>query len=244
MKASLAAISMAFAVACSLAFAIAAPSAASAQSQPVVVELYTSQGCSSCPPADAILAELAKRDDVIALALHVDYWDYLGWKDQFGSPDHAQRQRAYARRAGKGMVYTPQMIVGGRDHLVGAKPMKLAELISAHYRAKPAVTMRLTRDGDVLAVIAERNGSAALPEKMMVHLVRFDPLREVEIRRGENAGRKISYANIVTSWDPVAKWDGKEALKLSIDLRGDTSPVAVLVQTSGHGPILAAAQMK
>ena len=105
--------------------------AAAAADRPVVVELYTSQGCSSCPPADAILAELADREDVIALAFHVDYWDYIGWKDIFADPANTLRQRNYARVAGARSVYTPQMIVDGQDHVVGTKPMKLAEHIDS-----------------------------------------------------------------------------------------------------------------
>jgi len=95
---------------------------------PVVVELFTSQGCSSCPPADKILGELAKRDDVIALSLHVDYWDYLGWKDDFASPAHTARQQGYATALGERMMFTPQMIIGGTDSVVGSRAM---ELISA-----------------------------------------------------------------------------------------------------------------
>ena len=85
--------------------------AAVAESDPVVVELFTSQGCSSCPPADRIMHDLAKRDDVIGLALHVDYWDYIGWKDEYADPDHTLRQRSYARQGGRSMIYTPQMVV-------------------------------------------------------------------------------------------------------------------------------------
>ena len=234
----------AFLAAISLAFAIGAPIGATAQSRPVVVELYTSQGCSSCPPADALLADLAQRQDVIALALHVDYWDYLGWKDEFGDPSFTQRQKAYARAAGHRSVYTPQMIVGGRDHLVGAKPMKLAELLEAHAKSTPLIILQIAQQGGKLSVIAERNGTANLPKKMMLHLVRYAPMRQVEIRRGENAGKTINYANVVTSWTPVAKWDGDAPLRMAVDLKGDNSPAAVIVQTSGHGPILAAAQLR
>lgn len=234
----------AFLAVISLALAIGAPFGAQAQSHPVVVELFTSQGCSSCPPADALLADLAQRQDVIALALHVDYWDYLGWKDEFGDPGFTQRQKAYARAAGHSSVYTPQMIIGGRDHLIGAKPMKLAELIEAHSKQVPMVKLMAVHQGGKLTVSAERNGSARLPKKMMLYVVRFAPMRKVEIRRGENAGKTIDYANIVTSWTPVAKWDGAAALRMTVDLNGDKSPAAVIVQSSGHGPILAAAQVR
>ena len=98
-----------------LAVSVGFSSAAMAQQQPVVVELYTSQGCSSCPPADAMFAELKDRKDVIAIALHVDYWDYIGWKDEFGHPAHADRQRAYAAKAGRRSIYTPEMVVHGQQ---------------------------------------------------------------------------------------------------------------------------------
>ncbi len=110
---------------------------------PVVVELFTSQGCSSCPPADAILGDLAGRDDVIALALHVDYWDYIGWKDTFADPSYTKRQRAYARVAGARNIYTPQMVVGGMDHLVGVRPMELSDLIERHNAKDSTIDLNL-----------------------------------------------------------------------------------------------------
>jgi hypothetical protein len=228
----------------SVAIALVAPLVASAQSQPVVIELYTSQGCSSCPPADVLLADLANRPDIIALALHVDYWDYIGWPDEFADPAFTQRQKAYAKAAGHRSVYTPQMIIGGRDHLVGAKPMELADLIGAHARLAPVANMTIQRDGPKLVVMAERNGSARLPNNMVLQLVRFDPLRTVDIERGENAGKTITYANIVTSWTPVGKWDGSAPLRVAIDLGGNSSPLAVILQAAGNGPIVAAAQLR
>ena len=119
--------------------------AANAGDRPVVIELYTSQGCSSCPPADALLNELAGRDDVIALAMHVDYWDYIGWKDIFANPAHTVRQRAYANADGQRMIYTPQMIVGGKDHVVGYKPMHLAKLIETHGDLPVVVDIQMIR---------------------------------------------------------------------------------------------------
>jgi len=226
-----------------LSLAVSTSVSAQSQARAVVVELYTSQGCSSCPPADALLADLAKRPDVIALALHVDYWDYIGWKDEFADPAFTKRQKAYAQAAGHRTIYTPQMIVGGRDHLVGAKPMKLADLISAHMKRPEAAKLQIARDGGKLSVIAERNGSERLPNNMVLQIVRFDPLRHVDIRRGENAGRTIAYANIVKSWTPVGKWDGAAPMQMSVDLGSDRSPVAVILQAAGNGPIVAAAQL-
>src|SRR6056297_1175836 len=115
-----------------LAALVVMVSSAMAQERPVVVELFTSQGCSSCPPADAYLHKLAAREDVIALALHVDYWDYIGWKDSFGKAAWSDRQHGYAKAAGRGMVYTPQMIINGTDHVVGNRPKDVEYLIDRH----------------------------------------------------------------------------------------------------------------
>ena len=118
------------------------------QDTPVVVELFTSQGCSSCPPADAFLSVLAPRDDVIALGLHVDYWDYIGWRDVFGSPVFSARQKSYARAANRRSVYTPQMIVQGEAEVVGNHPMDVADLI-ADFRAQPRdIALTLEREDD------------------------------------------------------------------------------------------------
>jgi hypothetical protein len=212
-----------------------------AQSGPVVVELYTSQGCSSCPPADEMLHELAGRSDVIALALHVDYWDYIGWKDEFGNPAFTQRQHQYARVAGARSVFTPQFVIGGRDHVVGAKMMDVMDQIRGNAERLGAVTLTIRREGDRLQIAAQANPPARQP--LVVQLVRYTPQATVEIRRGENAGRTISYSNIVTSWDQIGEWDGAAPLSLAANISGG-SPVVVIVQRAGQGPILAAAELR
>ncbi len=226
-----------------LAIALATFSAAAAQETPapVVVELFTSQGCSSCPPADAVLAELAPRDDVIALALHVDYWDYIGWKDSFAAPAFTKRQKAYARAAGSRTIYTPQMIVAGHDRLTGLKPMHLADLIRAHGAQPARVRLQLARAGGMVEITAEAR--PALPGPAVVQLVRYLPERQVEILRGENAGRRLTYANIVTSWTVLRDWDGQGVLKIAAPAPGD-EPVVVIVQQAGPGAILAAARLR
>lgn len=203
---------------------------------PVVVELYTSQGCSSCPPADEMMHELAKRDDLIALALHVDYWDYIGWADSFASPAHTQRQQAYARAAGASTIYTPQMVIGGQDHVVGTKPMDVADLIQAHRDVRTGVQVDVTRSGDSVRIAGQSD--AAFGEDAIVQLVRFDAESTVDIRRGENAGNTFSYANVVTDWDVVGAWDGRRDLDLSVQAAGD-APVVVIIQRAGMGAILA-----
>jgi hypothetical protein len=208
---------------------------------PVVVELFSSQGCSACPPADALLAELATRDDVIALGLHVDYWDYIGWADTFASPQFTRRQYAYARAAGRNMVYTPQMIIGGNNRVMGNEPMQVADLIMAHRDAEYPVRITMSRVDSMLTVRAE--AAMALPEyPMIVQIVRYDPMQTVEIARGENAGSTITYANIVTEWTRIGEWTGEAPFSLSL---GDASddPVVAIVQMAGPGAILGAARL-
>lgn len=212
-----------------------------AQDNPVVVELYTSQGCSSCPPADKILHELADREDVIALALHVDYWDYIGWKDPFGNPAHAKRQRAYAQVAQRRTIYTPEMIVHGVTEIVGARPMKLSEAIAKHARMAPKVELDLERQGDELVISAK--ALTRLDGPARVYLLRYTPEHTTQIKRGENRGRTLSYANVVESWQDLGDWDGKGALNISAEMAGDL-PGVVIIQGQDTGPILAAARLR
>jgi hypothetical protein len=206
-----------------------------------VVVLFTSQGCSACPPADALLTQLAGRDDVIALALHVDYWDYIGWADTFASGQFTRRQHAYARHAGQRMVYTPQMIVGGVERVVGYEPMDVAELIAQYRVVDYPVEVSLSRveGGIVLRAVA----SMALEEPgMIVQIVRYMPSEMVEIRRGENAGRTVEYSNIVTEWMRVGTWSGAEPYELQL-VDDSALPIAAIVQMAGPGQILGAARL-
>lgn len=208
---------------------------------PVVVELYTSQGCSSCPPADAFLAnDLAKRDDVIALALHVDYWDYIGWKDDFANPAYTQRQRGYARAAGQRTIYTPQMIIGGLDHVIGSHPREVKQFIGNHAEAANDVAVSLTRTGDVLEISLDPG--TVKRSRMSVQLVRYMPKATRDIKRGENAGRELHYANIVTDWLRVGTWNMRSDKTFKANVEGD-QPIVVLVQHEGHGQIVAAARL-
>ena len=205
----------------------------------VVVELYTSQGCSSCPPADKLLGELSSRKDVLPLALHVDYWDYIGWKDIFANPAHTQRQRAYARVKGSRSIYTPQMVIGGKDHVIGYKPMDVADAIQAN-KVRSPVEIGMIRSGDTLVVTAEATGR--VPGDMVVQLVRYAPRQSVKIERGENAGRTIRYHNIVTDWSALGAWDGRGAFSAGVKAPAD-GHYAVIVQRRGPGPIVAAARL-
>ena len=212
--------------------------AAMAQGQPVLVELYTSQGCSSCPPADEFMAQLVEDPNIIALSLHVDYWDYIGWKDTFGSPQFTNRQKSYARAIGSRTIYTPQMIVGGVDRVEGNDPMKVVDSIRRQIMAPSSVRLTVVRQGNKAVIRAE----AERPLRAMtrVQLVRFLPKATVEIKRGENAGAVVTYHNVVTSWQPLVEWPGQAPLDLVADVPGNDR-IAVVVQTEGPAEVLAVA---
>jgi hypothetical protein len=178
---------------------------AQAEGRPiVVVELFTSQGCSSCPPAEALLIDLADHPNVLALAFHVDYWDRLGWADPYSSPEATQRQYDYAGHLGESNVYTPQIVVDGREAMIGSnRAQVLAAIDAALAYPGPAVSLSFRREGGSLAI-----GIGAGRGQGRLLLVGFDPRIVTAVRRGENAGRKIEQANVVRSVETVAEWDG------------------------------------
>lgn len=209
--------------------------------RPVVVELFTSQGCSSCPPADALLGELAMRGDLLALSLHVDYWDYIGWKDPYASPEITERQRAYARTMGSRMVYTPQTIVDGREEMIGSRRGAVLGAIEKADLEEKRVAIRVVGDNAVEISAGEAPAGGAV-----VWLVTYDHEQTTEILRGENAGRRISYYNVVRSIERLGHWMG-EALSFPVDcesLIGPNRGAAILVQAGGYGPILGAARLQ
>jgi hypothetical protein len=221
-----------------LALALIAPSAALAAdaAHPTVVELFQSQGCSSCPPAAANVRGLSDRPDVLALAFEVDYWDRLGWKDTFSSPAWTARQYAYARAMGRDGVYTPQVVVNGRVEGDGLEPGSLATLISAGDRGVggPKVSF---------AAGAVSVGAGAAPARGAdVWLARYDPrLVEVAVKRGENAGRTLPHKDVVREMVLIGRWDGREA-SFSAPANSSGLAEAAIVQEAGGGPILAAAK--
>lgn len=224
-----------------LAVMVATLGASAQAEEPVVVELFTSQGCSSCPPADALLARLTERDDIIPLALHVDYWDYIGWKDKFADPAFTKRQKGYARAQGARTIYTPQMVVAGHSAVVGHKPMELAEQIMEAMDAPRRVVLDVSRQGDEIEVRV--TALRPIEGEVFLHLVRYEPSETVSIRRGENAGHTFTYHNIVTEWETMATWNGRDSLAIRHEAPGD-KPGVVLVQEAGYGPILAAARAR
>lgn len=212
-----------------------------ADMSPVVVELYTSQGCSSCPPADAMLMELSAREDVIALALHVDYWDYIGWVDEFANPAFTQRQQDYARAAGETTIYTPQFVVAGTDIVVGARGMDVVDLIAAHREAERPVDVSLDWQGDTLNITAELDDTSE-SDSFVVQLAQILPVQSVDIMRGENAGKTIRYSNVVQSLAVVSQWDGAAPFSFAADVAG-ADQVAVIVQRGTNGPVVGAAKL-
>ena len=218
----------------SLALA-AAPAGAADARHPLVIELFESQGCSSCPPANANLFAWAGRDDALALNFAVDYWDSLGWKDTFAKPDFTARQWAYARTLGHGEVYTPQTIVNGRADVTGADAAELQALAKREDRGA---------GGPDLSIEAGRamiGAGEAPPGGAEVWLARYDSaIREVAVKRGENAGRLLPHAHVVVDLVLLGRWRG-EPERFDLPAKPDTRLVdAVLVQTVGVGPILAA----
>ncbi len=221
--------------------------ASSQQSKPVL-ELFTSQGCSSCPPADALLEKYIASGNVIALSLPVDYWDRLGWKDTFANPAYSQRQRDYASGRGDGHVYTPQIVVNGRAHAVGSSRSEIDKLIASSQASNAAssVATSLRWDAGVLKIdiAAAPSGANAAPATVLIATVQTKG--SVKIGRGENSGNTLVYHNIVRSLKPVGTWNGS-AVSIQVPRNSipiaNTQSVAVLIQQGAGGPLIGAAQL-
>ncbi|MBX3492759.1 MAG: DUF1223 domain-containing protein [Parvibaculum sp.] len=227
-----------------LALGLSLASATRADTRPVVVELFTSQGCSSCPRADAYLRELAGRDDVIALSFAVDYWDFLGWKDTLASPTFTKRQRAYAKTLGLSGVYTPQIVVDGVAEGVGSRRTEIEKHIAEQGATPLPVPLHFTDDGTALTLHV---GAGAKPERAAtLWLVRYAREETVEIRRGENRGKTMTYTHAVRGLTPVGMWDGSATTvtlpKTELLMQGYEGCVALLQMRDG-GPILGAARI-
>ncbi|MDP6689364.1 MAG: DUF1223 domain-containing protein [Alphaproteobacteria bacterium] len=225
---------------------VANEAALAAPRNQVVVELYTSQGCNSCPPADRLLGRLAARDDIIALTFNVDYWDYLGWKDTLAQPSHTERQRHYAAALRNRSVYTPQMVIGGRQHAVGSDAAAVEAAIEAEkgHMSAAAPNLRLQhKDGRILVLLGAAENKRA---DATIWLVRFDRRRDVPIQRGENAGSKLSYYNVVRDMRALGQWRGQaQEMNLSREdlAEGGRDGCAIIVQNGPVGPVLAAARI-
>jgi hypothetical protein len=219
-----------------------ADDAAGSPAARTVVELFTSQGCSSCPPADALLRELAKRPDIIALSIHVNYWDYIGWKDPFASDETTARQHLYASALRQRYVYTPEMVIDGAAGATGSHESEVRSLIekaAQHDRPRLQVTAK-TSGGDKIVVSIP---GAESHEKATVWLLTIDREHVTKVVRGENSGRTLTDANVVRDVRKLGVWNG-EPVELTADLpspagRGRDG-CAILVQTGEVGPVLGA----
>ncbi|OED50938.1 hypothetical protein AB838_00245 [Rhodobacteraceae bacterium (ex Bugula neritina AB1)] len=232
---------MRFLVPLAAVLGLALPVYGQSAAEPVVVELYTSQGCSSCPPADALLHKLAEREDVLPLAFHVDYWDYIGWKDAFANPSHTKRQKGYAQAGGRRMIYTPQMIIMGQDDVVGADRMKVEDAIARHQKQPRPVSLSAKRQGEQVVIRLQPRAQLS-EDRLLVQLIRYTPQQTVSINRGELAGRTLSYANVVEDWQIAAEWDGAGDLEIAVPAPGSAAS-AVLVQAAPFGPVIAAVRV-
>jgi hypothetical protein len=210
---------------------------------PVVVELFTSQGCSSCPPADEFLGELAARGDVLALSFHVDYWNYIGWEDPFSMPEATERQRGYRHALGLRVAYTPQMVIDGRSDAVGSNRGAVEAAITA---AAANVHVAVAFAGDAGTGYSVRLPETALDAPATVWLVLYDRSHETAVKRGENTGRTIRNSNVVRELIELARWDGAATeipLDIAPELTAGRDACAVIVQQDDAGPVLGAATM-
>jgi len=210
-------------------FAAATGSDATAEQPRAVIELFTSQGCSSCPPADELFAKMAKEPDVITLSLPVDYWDRLGWKDTFAKHAFTERQSAYASVRGDGQVYTPQAVVNGKQHTVGSRRSGIDKAVK-ETSASLRVPLSVQRNASdiIVSVGAADDGRATRGTVVLMPVL---GARQVAIGRGENARRKVVYTNIVRDIIPLGTWNGRAAeLKVPAARFKDYDSVVVLLQ--------------
>ena len=215
------------------------PLPASADEPRAVIELFTSQGCSSCPAADKVLGELSRDPTLVTLSLPVDYWDYLGWKDTLALHGHSNRERAYADTRGDREVYTPQVVVNGIVHVLGSDKAAIEQAIAQTRQSAAPLTLPVTiavADGKVSVNVPAANGENASAE---VWLCPITGKAQVAIERGENRGHTLAYTNVVRRWVKLGDWSGKaetfsvpvaELADADFSLR-DIDRVAVIVQS-------------
>jgi hypothetical protein len=238
------ALAVLFAAAC----LVSAAHAESGAAQLSVIELFTSQGCSSCPAADRLLQDLAKKPGIIAMSFPVTYWDYLGWKDTLARPENSQRQRVYAATRGDGEVYTPQVVVNGLQSCVGSNlaAIEAAVRSTGALLQKAAVPLKAHRDEGRLIIEAGSapDGSQYTDGKIWVASVTRSA--NVAIKAGENVGRKITYTNVVRKLTDAGEWKGAPtayAVPIKSALQEDGDMVVVFLQAEKLGPILAATRV-
>ncbi|MCK5276823.1 MAG: DUF1223 domain-containing protein [Alphaproteobacteria bacterium] len=223
-----------------LALLVHAQPARAGDGDPVVVELFTSQACPACPPAEAFLRELAGRGDVIALEYHIDYYDYSGWKDPFGDPEFTRRWRGYAQALDARYEYTPFMVVGGRAHVVGSERAEVEQRILLERKQAedhPRLTLEMTEDAAIVTI--DGDGPAGIFD---VILAAYDSKHQTVVTAGENRGKTLTNVNVVRGAQRVAQWAGDPVtVKIPLSQMTGDGGCAVLLQRAGGGPILAAA---
>ena len=235
-------IAMAVATLSGLTISVSSASAESAHQPTTVVELFTSQGCSSCPPADKLLGELIEDENILGLSFSVTYWDYIGWKDIFGTADNDARQVGYRGEFNSRYVYTPQMVVGGMDHVVGSDRSGVKSLIEKQADDLEPLPLQWSFKGDKFFVtLPKSDGEATL------WLLDIDHVADVDIQRGENTGKIITYHNIVRKIRSLGDWDGS-AQEISLDLAEMLTEgrdgCVLIIQQDIYGPILGALEIK
>ncbi len=206
-----------------------------------VIELFTSQGCSSCPPADKLMGELIRDPSLVAFSLNVDYWDSLGWKDTLADPRNTERQRAYARVRGERGVYTPQMVINGTVHVVGSDWAAVQRTLAAARDGLPVPVKAAVSGGNLSVTVPAGKGAG---EVWVYGLAREVP---VAVARGENRGRTVVYHNVARRWQKLGDWNGKAAnwsIPVSQLATGGTDTAAVVLQSgsaASPGAMLGAA---
>ena len=243
-----------FGVGALAAFTARSSSAQSIQAtadQPIVIELFTSQGCSSCPPADKLLGELAGNKNIIPLSMNVDYWDYLGWRDTLGSPEHTKRQKHYAANRGTRQIYTPQMVINGHIDVVGSRRSQVMSKLKKATEKTARVPMKVSQSGNEIIINVGENKAISSSQKATVWVLMTSQEVLVPIKRGENSGKKITYHNVVRQMIPVGMWEGKalqlKLPKASLDLGKKVDgkrDCIVLLQKGTIGEILGVARVQ
>lgn len=227
---------------------VPSPHALDAGPPRAVIELFTSQGCGDCPEADALLKSLAQKDDIIALTLPVDYWDYLGWKDTLASPRNAERQRAYAERLGSGTVFTPQAVVNGSMEVLGSDEAEIDRAVRATEAvlSSSRIPVKFWHFGSTIIIEAGGLPIGSEAREATIWLAVVQRSVNVSIKSGENAGKSLTYYNVVREFTPVGVWHGRPAtirLARAAIMRPESEDLVVLIQEESNGRIIGAARM-
>ncbi|MEL6234458.1 MAG: DUF1223 domain-containing protein [Pseudomonadota bacterium] len=210
----------------------------------IVVELFTSQGCSACPPADRFLAKMAEEPGLIALSLHVDYWDYLGWRDRFARPENTARQKNYAAAMQARSIYTPQMVIQGQWRRIGSDVKSVREAIEAARSIAPVARIDIEPGEARITVRVAPLSRVSFTSMGILHFISYDRPQRVKIERGENSGVDMTYVNVVRDWMKLGYWDGTSAQAFQAPTPEMGRGVAVLLQDGPVGAILAAARLE